>query len=898
MLIKELEYLTSADIRKLGDYAYMSIDQYISEIESKLSSGIRINDFYKKLYNRLKIERPIEVVSKILDEKSSESEVVDPISHPLSVIPLEYIQYYVPSSEYTKTYNRLVSEGITNLYQLSLFEPPTRPKLAYADTAKKWKEIINSNYDKIITEWGDFNTIHIIPSSFDEKLGLIENLRNALIEYANIIKDRKSDRRYKQSITERLIGDILPLSYIEGKDDDEIAKMISSVKDYTPWHIMNVRKECVRELLEGKTRSQNVSLHPYIVDVAKALEKECMFKSIQTYEKYSGSNELNFLSLMGFDLVDVGDGRFLVPLDQKGIYEKVTKAIIKALLDTLLPIDMDTISQMILSDSKLDNINYEQEFVNNVLLYPKLVDVFDNGTIQIKDKFLTRDPQRFIRIIYNAKEKITTKEVKERYEMIYKSCPSAGPSTNSKYGICCESKRLWYYGEPLIPIKECISEYAEENKVFYYFELEQYLLDKGYSISKSIRTQITDICSVDNKDNNHFCHKDYVEDYPEFSWRNPTQYGQTNWILNVIRDILNVNSPVEFSSLVAQLKEKAVGTEYEDGVKKNAKYYIPNYCGEQHPFKLEKGLISKNEPYFSETDYATIGLREGKYPFFSQIRSIAFNEVKRSEEGRKTLNEIIDVVNEIIEEHIGRNVVIRALEDKEKRFEPIDIELITENGNRYVVWTGKEIKAEPTFEVVVAVNKEDGEQVNEVVEIENKPSIKFRQSVNWDELGQTLKRELTFCRFWMIREDYELDESIDKFLNFLRHTNNNNLNKKLPQNLYEYWFASTDSYDRSTYLTNLALFFEALLAEIYYQQHGIKLHKRGLSEWAEEFDGLPQKLLYSRDNKGFDRIASDLHFVRNKIAHGDDIAFSSWETAKTITEYVALYVYVIARYYH
>ena len=127
---------------------------------------------------------------------------------------------------------------------------------------------------------------------------------------------------------------------------------------------------------------------------------------------------------------------------------------------------------------------------------------------------------------------------------------------------------------------------------------------------------------------------------------------------------------------------------------------------------------------------------------------------------------------------------------------------------------------------------------------------------------------------------------------------NNNLNKKLPQNLYEYWFASTDSYDRSTYLTNLALFFEALLAEIYYQQHGIKLRKKGLSDWAEEFDGLPQKLLYSRDNKGFDRIASDLHYVRNKIAHGDDVELSSWETAKTITDYVALYVYVIASYYH
>ena len=29
----------------------------------------------------------------------------------------------------------------------------------------------------------------------------------------------------------------------------------------------------------------------------------------------------------------------------------------------------------------------------------------------------------------------------------------------------------------------------------------------------SIRTKITDLCCVDNKDNNHFCHKDYVDEF-------------------------------------------------------------------------------------------------------------------------------------------------------------------------------------------------------------------------------------------------------------------------------------------------------------------------------------------------------------------------------------------------
>lgn len=892
MLIKDLDHLTAADMRKLGDYGNMSIDQYIFEINSKLNSGIRINDFYKKLYERVKSEKPVKKVPEQIEEDT------DSVLLALKDIPIDEIEYYVGSSE-IKFIRALKKKEISNLAQLTSFVKPNGPMLLCFRTALEWKELVSSNSQRIISEWKDYNSIHIIPSSFDVELGLVRNLRNALIEYGELLISRSTNRRYFKNRQEMesasTSGSILLELYRDGLTMDESAKKHGFVRSE---RVRQIKDEKWNDLFCGKPAVENILLNSSIIDVLNSLKSECLFCSIEKYKSFSGSDDVEFLSQIGFDLVDVGEGQFLVPLDTKGNYTKVYKAIVKALLETLLPKDADTITQMVLDNKILENIKFNQEFVNNVLQYPKLVDIFENGTVQIKDKFLTKDTQRYTRIIYNAKRKLTTEEVRKRYEELYNYNPAAGPSTNPMYSICCESKKLWYYGEPLMPIKECISEYAEEHKVFYYSELEQYLLDKGYSIPKSIRTQITDICSVDNKDNNHFCHKDYVEDNLDFSWRNPSQYGQTNWMLNKVRDILLVNSPVEYSSLVAQLKEKAIGTEYEDVVKKRAKYFIPNYCGEQQPFMLENERISINEPYFSETDFATIGLREGKYPFFSQIRSIAFNEVKRSEDGRKALNEIVGVVNEIIEEHIGRNVIIRALEDRENRFDPIDIELIAENGNRYVVWTGKEIIAEPTFEVVATENKEDGEQVNEVIEVEKKPSIKFRQSVNWEELSQILKSELTFCRFWMIREDYELDESIDKFLNFLRNTSNNNLNKKLPQNLYEYWFASTDSYDRSTYLTNLALFFEALLAEIYYQQHGIKLRKRGLSEWAEEFDGLPQKLLYSRDNKGFDRIASDLHFVRNKIAHGDDIEFSSWETAKTITEYVALYVYVIARYYH
>ena len=434
--------------------------------------------------------------------------------------------------------------------------------------------------------------------------------------------------------------------------------------------------------------------------------------------------------------------------------------------------------------------------------------------------------------------------------------------------------------------------------IFYISELEIYLKEQGYSIPqyKSFRTKITRFCSPDVHDANHFCHKDYTENYPEYTWRNPTQYGQTNWILNCVKEILDDKWFEEIDTVLAQLKEKAIGSDFEEIVNKRAKYILPSYCGDTQPFYFDGKKISKNEPYYSQCDFSTIGLREGKYSFYTQIRSIAFNEVKKSDNGKKELTEIIDIINEIVDEEISRNVVIRAIEDVEKRFPSIDLELISDNGRLFVVWTGNAINPEPTFEVSNGVDESE-EQIHEVENTETRPAIKFRQGINWTELGRIMKRELSFYKYWMIREEYELDSSIDDFLDFIRHSENSNLNRRLPQNLYEYWFASTDSYDRSTYLTNLALFFEALLSDIYYQQHGVRLRKKGLSDWAEEFVGLPQKLLFSRDSKGFDRIASDLHYKRNKIAHGDDIKLSSLETAKTITDYAALYVYVFARYH-
>ena len=72
---------------------------------------------------------------------------------------------------------------------------------------------------------------------------------------------------------------------------------------------------------------------------------------------------------------------------------------------------------------------------------------------------------------------------------------------------------------------------------------------------------------------------------------------------------------------------------------------------------------------------------------------------------------------------------------------------------------------------------------------------------------------------------------------------------------------------------------------------------KGLADMALHFSGLPDMLLYSKDSKGFRRITHDLSAKRNLVAHGETLKLNSLETAKLITDYVALYVYIVAKYY-
>ena len=898
MKIRSLSFLNRGDVQKLRDVADMEVSEYIAWFKEREAKNVRINKPYWDLYEKIKQNMPMIMAAQKAVPAIQPAK--DPKQMMLEQVPTEELKYYF--SEYNNIVDRLSAEGIKNLgqlYGLPLYDISKIPNIGSAalDKIQTMKDTLVQDAQAIVNSWKEFQTIYELPSNYDRNLGLSRNLKNALLEFAQIIEKNKNNKRYiansQQWKSFSLLATILRKYYDEGKSDNQIAEE----EGYTSQHINNVRHDCVIDILSGGVFFKNYKLNQNILDLIASLKAECLFSTLDKFVSYSGSSDTDLLTDLKCDIIQIKDTTFLIPKDTKGIYEKVGKVIIKTLVENPLPTDKDVIYELIVNNDELSGINFDSIFVENVLACEELVDVFNNNLIQIKNQYLTYAGQRYARIIYEAGAKITTEEVRKRYEDIYKTVPSSGPNTAGVYGISCEGKKYWYYGEPKVPIQQKVTEFAENRKIFYYDDIEEEIINEGYTIPQAFRVYITNVCAVDNKDKDHFCHKDYVDDYPHYSWRSPSRYGQINWILNEIKNILKERGSIMIDVLVAEIEERSKSTEYRDATKWT-KYIATNYSGDDMPFNLFDGKISKNEPIFSETDFDIIALRGGKYAYYKQIRSIAANEVKKDESGRKSLMDIVSIVNEITDEQLNRNTILRAIKDEQHRFEPIDVEVINENGILYVQWTKKDIIPEPVYVVKPIDDKSDKEEILEVKEAEQRPAIRYRQSVNWQKLNLAMKRELSFYSSWMAYDSININDAIDIFTDFLSDANNTNLSQRLPMDLYEYWFASTDSFDRSRYLNDLLIFFEAALKEIYIQQEDKEPPRtKGLADMALLFSGLPDMLLYSKDSKGFRRIAHDLSAKRNIVAHGDTLKLSSLETAKLITDYVALYVYIVAKYH-
>lgn len=746
----------------------------------------------------------------------------------------------------------------------------------------KEKDILVQNLDFLDEQWSDFNTHVCIPQCNIDNMSYFDILRTAFTELLDLLSSREHKIHYNiksQKVrTEKkyfMLKLFLDKFFLNG----------GSLKDMTEFSDLTAEgcRQKAEAILQIFTKEGNLSKffpnwgNVSVREILKAgqnINQVCLFQPIQFMIDNYGVMPENLYNFFSLETVEVFGKHYVIPYDSLGTYSHIALALEKSLREFCTnPMSKEELTAQtnfyLTQYKRYHGEPYDVTFINCILNNEEFVEKQD-GLFLIKHHLLETNIQKLTRIIYDAKEPISREKVYETFSERYPgedrpetSLANLGDSINYSNGC-------WYFGESKISFQKRIKQFAEDRVIFYWNELQESLIGEGYpwDVEKetSYRAYVTPFCTVDNNDDKHFCLKDSTSLYSEFSWRQPQAIGIVNWIFKKLRDFMGDEEEVNDSDFRKFLEETKDESPFAGmNIKQRVANCINMIFTETSPFVKDGPTIRKNHPVFENTDFEYVGLKGGKYPYFVQIRAIAANEIKKVENGRIKLVDFVKLANSLLEEEQTRNTIIKALENT--KLPPIPVRLDNIDNGKYLIYNGEAVSSEPVYKVEIINNKESVE----VIETNTRQNISYNMNFAWDALKVSMLSDLGYSSKHFLDAGLVLNEAVDAFISHLQKQENANLNTILPTNLYEYWNANTDIFDRITYINNLCLFFNALLKSL------------NISSTT------------SSESEYFSNIKLDLLDKRSKCIDGEALNLNSIQVALTICNFVSLYVYVVAK---
>ena len=567
------------------------------------------------------------------------------------------------------------------------------------------------------------------------------------------------------------------------------------------------------------------------------------------------------------------DVKIIVPLENvtkireslHEIYQELKKAFGYIPFGTLLEFLPETLTKE------------EKEKLLNSFLHGLNTIEFSEDGVRIQTLFLETVYVRQARLIYDSDKPMTFREIQEKYEAIYEdSIESLTTNMLNKCGFFCNGGINWYYGEAQT-LRQFIAKYVSDHKFSVRLSnIKEAIKEKFNTSDKTIECYLGEICYRSKDDSDLYCHKDHLAEFPGFKIRKEQNSGQERKVVIAIWKYLN-NSPEGVK--LKELKKWVLAFMKDEGLNYKMSSKILNTYIEKGIFISEGDIIKRNID-FDEKKLSFIGRGKNLAKYADQIISIGVNELQKSPANRMLF---ADLVSMILDSIIGlnRNIIKTLFEETDEfNVEKID--------GRIYISLAIEIEAEPIYEM----SQEAPETEAQLVEVaETREPLAPNITFDWDRIIAKLMKELSFyVRKDWFGEDFDLNEGLILFRKFLSESKNQNLSVRLPQDMHEYWFCATSHYDRNRYFSDLAIFFESVLRELY--PHKMEF-TRGLEDVVSYFPAI--KELGDRPKE--DRLAGsyrDLKYQRNQVAHGTFVELTSRQEAEKIINYIALYVYTIA----
>lgn len=824
------------------------------------------------------------------ETNSTQLEIYDKLKD----IPIEEL-YYV-SLDYDKDYTGYEGKSLFNYYtwfkdrdiktvgDFYILSP--EEYLTYGSVGKSKVErfknekiLIENNVDRIIAQWKEYNSKTILPHSNPEGSCFYDILLQIIKDILVLLDERQNQTHYKKSFYSdkkdryNSIKIILSEYFLQEKSLEEIGQVLGITRERCRQILATIHHNIFfsDDLSDLFANWNNVSISPTFKEIN--IETNGLWLLEEDFTKRYGNIPDVIMNFLNLDVVGTGNISIIVPKDMCTLYSSVLKQTIYTLRDNCItPLTRDEIVAEVYSrvneGSRYGDCDcdYEENIIDTILDNDDFVSKGDNDTFLIKEHLLETNIERVARIVYNSPSPMSTEAILQTFESKYGFKPTANISNVNKN--IHYSSAGWYIGEERMSIIKRIALYAKNKIIFTTNEIKECLIGEGYTWEESkestYRTYITQLCSTDNKDENHFCLKGWTVNYPEYSWRKPAIHGVSNWMLKKINEYIGKAESCKIKDVIKFLKSESKVTIFSSINFENNLYNIGHINRNRTPFIIEGDEIKKNYPYYKSINFDYIGLKGGQYPHYIQIRNAASNVVKSCKDYRIKLTEFMESFNNTLSETIPRGTFIRAIENDFLETIPVCFQTI--NNDKYLVYTGDSTKSEPIYKISIENNTKT---INTIADNSDRKDISYLLEIDWNSLAESLQKELAYSEPYFQKNNLDFVSSIDLFVEYLKGESNTNLNYILPKNLFEYWNANTDLLDRVTYLNNLCLFYKPLIKTLRFNYNMIS------SDY-------------------FSNIKHDLFEKRELCVDGEPLELTSSQIAQSICDYTTLYIYTIA----
>ena len=565
------------------------------------------------------------------------------------------------------------------------------------------------------------------------------------------------------------------------------------------------------------------------------------------------------------------------------------------------PLSLEQVMEAL--EGNCSDYDYDQDVVESILVQHSWVDKMEvDGVVnyQLNYEFLN-DYQKVARIIFE-KGKITLDEIKDELERRGSNrAPAIIKSlriTTHKYNWVCLAGQNGVYeynptGLARKPMNEAIREYAQKNICFTWDEIYAHLEEMGYEkmVESSIRTYITQICRCSTSDGNYFCLDGHTDEYPHISWRSRNQNGLYNWMLPILVQYLKTKGGKSDRKTIREVLLARNNHDYK--LKNDITTYLYPYAKDASAyFSIDGGLVSLTPRAWNLTqdEIEKLGLKNRTPEYYLASVSCIQALLQQAAGGEELMSVVRDKCREMVDtlsDHAFYKIVDKYL--------PEHISKVEINGKRYLKLDASKIEYAPSYEVDAASSVREESPVlvpSTVTREEHTPGN--RNVYSWELIRKKMLSELEFYeRHWDL--DITMEEGVDKFIEFMQsQKSSSRLLMFVPQAIYEFWYCKNDMLDYYRYMMEIATSYEQVLSSIC-KHNGITVDGSGIKEIS---DSIPEMCswLYYAPSDTFKKVYKKLKYTRNLLAHGMDVEDTLFMLVQKTIEFIALYVYTVARF--